>query len=112
VCHLVALYTVMLRGPRTYSGRESGPGSGVRGRCWPGSGPRMARSLPVRTARQTPAGLPPPRAPPQAGKRNQALRTRTRRSPPRPPGTSWPSPRPPAPAGPSRPATWTRRWPP
>jgi hypothetical protein len=32
VCHLVALWTVILRCPRTHSGRESGPGSGVDSR--------------------------------------------------------------------------------
>jgi hypothetical protein len=32
VCHLVALWTVALRGPRTHSGRESVSGSGVGSR--------------------------------------------------------------------------------
>ena len=42
VCHLVALQGAVLRGPRTHSGREFRPGSGLRGRCSPGSSPRMA----------------------------------------------------------------------
>jgi hypothetical protein len=32
MCHVVALWTPVLRGPRTHSGRESGPGSGVSSR--------------------------------------------------------------------------------
>ncbi len=51
VCHLVALYTPVLRGPRTHGGREFGPGSGVRRRCSPGSGPSMARRCAVRRGR-------------------------------------------------------------
>jgi hypothetical protein len=47
LCHLVSLQGGVLRCPRTHRGREFRPGSGVRGRCWPGSGPCLARRCPI-----------------------------------------------------------------
>ena len=43
VCHLAALRTGVLRGPRTYSGRESRPGSGVCSRLLARIFPQFAR---------------------------------------------------------------------